>query len=106
MAGRRVYLGYDPWVGSAGYDANIRKDRSALMYGAPDKETACDLLLEEEIDYVQIGEDERRGSGKLSLNEGLYVADFTSAGSVDEGRGTVTYYDVAASCGGSSVAAR
>ncbi|HUF53642.1 MAG TPA: hypothetical protein VMR52_07695 [Dehalococcoidia bacterium] len=106
MAGRRVYLGYDPWVGSAGYDANIRKERSSLMFGAQDKETACELLSEEQIDFVEIGEDERRGSGRLNLNEGLYVAEFTTAGSVDEGRGTVTYYDVAASCSDSAEAAR
>jgi hypothetical protein len=106
MAGRRVYLGYDPWAGSAGYDANIRKELSGQMYGAQDKATACALLQQEEIDYVEIGEDERRAASRLNLNEGLYVSSFTPAGSVDEPRGTVTYYDVAASCGDAAVAAR
>lgn len=110
MAGRRVYLGYDPWVGSAGYDANTRKDREAQMYGATDKASACTLLTQEGIDYVEIGHDERQKASTLNLNEGLYVTNFTVAGSVEEQRGgqpeTVTYYDVAASCSDAAVTAR
>jgi hypothetical protein len=110
MAGRRVYLGYDPWAGSAGYDTEIRKQRTSQMYGAQDKATACNLLVAEEIDYVEIGHDERNSASRLNLNEGLYAGNFTVAGSVEEIRGnspaTVTYYDVAASCGGAAVSAR
>ena len=100
LAGRGVYLGYDPWVGSAGYDAETRRQRTAEMYGAPDKATACSLLVQEEIDYVQIGPLER-ASGRFPLDAALFERDFVAAGSVEEGGGTVTYYDVAASCGDS-----
>ncbi len=105
LAGRGVYLGYDPWVASAGYDAEIRRQRTAEIYGAPDRAIACRLLLQEEIDYVQIGPQER-SSGRFTLDAALFERDFVAAGSVDQGGGAVTYYDVAASCGDSaSVAA-
>ncbi|MCH7484160.1 MAG: hypothetical protein IIA90_03315 [Chloroflexi bacterium] len=105
LAGRGVYLGYDPWAASAGYDAETRRQRTAEMYGAPDKVAACRLLLQEEIDYVQIGPQER-ASGRFPLDAALFERDFVAAGSVDEAGGPVTYYDVAASCGDSvSVAA-
>ncbi len=92
-----MYLGYDPWVASAGYDAETRRQRTADMYGAPDKATACRLLLQEEIDYVQIGPQER-ASGRFPLDAALFERDFVAAGSVDQGGGLVTYYDVSASC--------
>ena len=105
LAGRGVYLGYDPWVASAGYDAETRRQRTAEMYGAPDKATACRLLLQEEIDYVQIGPQER-SSGRFPLDAALFERDFIAAGSVEQAGGFVTYYDVAASCGDSvSIAA-
>ena len=97
LAGRGVYLGYDPWVASAGYDAETRIQRTAEMYGAPDKTTACRLLLQEEIDYVQIGPQERT-SGRFPLDAALFERDFVAVGSVDQGGGLVTYYDVSASC--------
>ncbi|MCH7953740.1 MAG: hypothetical protein IIC25_07605 [Chloroflexi bacterium] len=105
LAGRAVYLGYDPWVASAGYDAETRRQRTAEMYGASDKATACRLLVQEEIDYVQIGPQER-SSGRFPLDAALFERDFVAAGSVEVVGGLVTYYDVAASCGDSaSVAA-
>ncbi len=104
LAGRGVYLGYDPWAGSAGYDVETRRQQTAAIYGAPDKTTACGLLLREEIDYVQIGPQER-SSGRFALDAGLFERDFVAAGSVEEAGGTVAYYDVAASCGDSAAAA-
>jgi hypothetical protein len=101
LAGRGVYLGYDSWVASAGYDAETRRQRTAEMYNAPDRTTACGLLLQEEIDYVQIGPQER-DSGRFPLNSGLFERDFAAAGTVGEGGARVTYYDVAASCGDSA----
>jgi hypothetical protein len=106
LAGRGVYLGYDPWVASAGYDAETRRQRTAEMYGASDKTSACRLLLQEAIDYVQIGPQEET-SGRFPLNAALFERDFIAAGSADQSGGIATYYDVAASCADSgSVAAR
>ena len=102
LAGRGLYLGYDPWAASAGYDVEIRKQRSAEMFGAPDKASACALLHQEGIDFVQIGPRERTEAARLNLNEGLYSAQFVAVGSVDLAGGLVTYYDVAASCGDSA----
>jgi len=104
LAGRGVYLGYDPWVASAGYDAETRRQRTAEMYGAPDKAAACRLLLQEEIDYVQIGPLER-ATDRFTLDAALFERDFVAAGSVDVVGGLVTYYEVAASCGSSGSAA-
>ncbi|MEX1195959.1 MAG: hypothetical protein WED85_12980 [Dehalococcoidia bacterium] len=100
LAGRGVYLGYDAWAGSAGYDVAIRQEFTRQMYGAADKGAACGLLQREEIDYVQIGNAER-SSGRFTINENLFAGEFTTKGTVNDTRGNVfTYYDVAASCGG------
>jgi hypothetical protein len=104
LAGRPLYLGYDPMAGSTGYDVQTRRERTAQMYGAADKASACALLLQEEIDYVEIGPLERNG-GRFPVNEPLFQTSFTPAGSVQETGGAVTYYDVAASCGPPAAAA-
>jgi hypothetical protein len=98
LAGRPLYLGYDPMAGSTGYDVQTRRERTAAMYGGADKASVCALLLQEEIDYVQIGPLER-ASSRFPINEALFQDSFSVAGTVDQVNGTVTYYDVAASCG-------
>jgi hypothetical protein len=97
LAGRSVYLGYDPWVSSAGYDAEPRKQMISSIYGAGSKDQACALLGEAEIDYVLIGRSERGGS-KFPLNEQLFQGEFTLAGSAPQGGDTIDIYDVSASC--------
>ena len=104
LAGRPLYLGYDPMAASTGYDAETRRQRITEMYGGSDKGSVCALLMQEEIDYVEIGPLER-ASGRFQLNESLFQSSFTAAGSVEEPGGTVTYYDVAASCAGVAPAA-
>jgi len=105
LAGRRVFLGYRPWAGSAGYDVPKREGIVAQIYGAPTKGDACRLLVDYGIDYVQIGPSERNNGGKFTLNEGLFSGEFTQAGTVQEAGGPVVIYDVARSCPSGAAAA-
>jgi len=97
LAGRGVFLGYDPWVSSAGYDAAPRKETITAIYGAGSKGEACGLLRENDIDYVLIGRSERGGT-LFPLNEQLFRDEFTLAGSAPQGADTIDIYDVSASC--------
>jgi hypothetical protein len=98
LAGRNVFLGYDPWVSSAGYDAEPRKQIISSIYGAGSRDEACSLLVENDIDYVLIGRSERAGQ-KFPLSEQLFKDEFILAGSAPQGADTVDIYDVGASCG-------
>lgn len=98
LAGRRVFLGYRPWAGSAGYDVPKREAIVAQIYGAQTKEAACGLLIDNGIEYVMIGPGERNNGGKFTLNEGLFSSGFTQAGVVQEPGGPVVFYDVKRSC--------
>jgi hypothetical protein len=97
LAGRRVFLGYDPWASSAGYDVSPRQQAIAAVYGAADKTTACGLLVENNIDYLLIGASERGGQ-RFTLNEELFKNEFALVGSLPQGSGTVDVYDVRVSC--------
>jgi hypothetical protein len=100
LAGRRIYLGYEPWVGSAGYDLDPRRQTTSLIYSAASKEVACGLLLQHNLDYVQLGPQERGGAnaGRFQLNEGMWTSSFTPVYSAEFPDGTLYYYDVAESC--------
>ena len=99
LAGRRVFLGYEPWAGSAGYDVAPRQATAVQIYGAPSKDVACGLLLENDIDIVQLGPAER-APGKFMLNESLFENEFEALGQLQFPDGTLTYYDVERSCAG------
>jgi len=103
LAGRRLFLGYEPWAGSAGYKVEPRRAAVAAIYGAQSKSEACRLLAENGIDYVEIGPSERSG-GRFSLNEALFTSQFTRA-EPQAGQGDgVAIYDVARSCQGALAA--
>ncbi len=103
LAGRRLFLGYEPWAGSAGYKVEPRRATVAAIYGAQSKNEACRLLTENGIDYVQIGPSERSG-GRFTLNESLFSSQFTRA-EPQAGQGDgVVIYDVARSCQGAPAA--
>jgi hypothetical protein len=104
LAGRRVFLGYRPWAGSAGYDVPKREALASQMFGAQAKDQACSLLVGNGIDYVQIGPSERGNNGKFQLNEGLFSGQFTQAGTVQEPGGPVVFYDVKKSCPSAAIA--
>ncbi len=105
LAGRRVFLGYRPWAGSAGYDVPKREALVGQMYAAQSKELACSLLLTNGVDYVEVGPAEQNNGGKFNLNASLFSGQFTPAGSVQASGGTIVYYDVKRSCGAVAAAA-
>lgn len=105
LAGRRVFLGYRPWAGSAGYDVPVREAIVSQIYGAQSREVACRLLTDNGIDYVMIGPGERNNGGKFALNEGLFSGEFTQAGVVQEPGAAVVFYDVEESCAPTTAAA-
>jgi hypothetical protein len=97
LAGRSVFLGYDPWASSAGYDVGPRIQVIGAIYGAQAKDAACGLLTDNDIDYVLIGPAERSGN-RFALNEALFRDSFVAAGSAPAGAAQIDVYDVAASC--------
>ncbi len=99
LAGRNVYLGYDPWAASAGYNIGPRQQGESEMYGATDKTSACSLLVQNQIDYVLIGPAERGDSSALALNENLYKTQFRLAKEIGAGSSSYDVYDVKQSCG-------
>jgi len=103
LAGRRLYLGYEPWVSSAGYEIGPRIQTLGQIYNASSKEEACRLLSEHNLDYVQLGPQERSASnnGRFPLNESMWTSNFTPAYTGQFVDGELFYYDVAESCGSS-----
>jgi hypothetical protein len=58
LSGRRVLLGYRGWLGSYGIDYGpIERDVRAMLAGGPEAE---DLMAHHGVDFVVIGERERR----------------------------------------------
>lgn len=109
LAGRRLFLGYEPWVGSAGYEPEPRAQIIGQIYNAPSREAACELLREHGLDYVQLGPQERGAAsgGRFQLNEGMWASQFQPAYENEFPGGTLYYYDVDESCPqGGSVASR
>jgi uncharacterized membrane protein len=109
LAGRRLYLGYELWVSSAGYEIAPRIKTIGEIYNAASKGDACRLLQEHNLDYVQLGPQERNaaGNGRFQLNESMWTSNFTPVYTGQFNDGELHYYDVAASCGAdSSVATR
>lgn len=101
LAGRLLYLGYTPWVGSAGYEHAPREQITGEIYNAPSRDAACNLLREHDLDYVQLGPQERSAAsgGRFPLNEAMWTASFTPVYTGEFPDGTLHYYDVSESCG-------
>jgi hypothetical protein len=104
LAGRRVFLGYQPWAGSAGYDVEPRQQVANEIYGATSKDVACALLLANDIDIVQVGPAERSG-GRFGIDEGMWESEFTALGVLPFPDGNLSYYDVERSCVGAGASA-
>jgi hypothetical protein len=102
LAGRRVFLGYEPWVESAGYEVPPRTEVTRNAYGAESSSGACRLLLEHGIDYLQISAAERN-SDRIEVNEEMFQREFVAAGMVEAPDGPVYIYDVARSCDAEAV---
>ena len=97
LAGRRLFLGYVPWAGGAGYDVAPREKTVRDIYGAASKVEACRLLTAHGIDFVQVGPGEANNRG-LQLNDGLFARDFVVAFNTQASDGPIALYDVEKSC--------
>lgn len=100
LAGRRLYLGYEPWVSSAGYEIGPRIHTLGQIYNSSSKDEACRLLIEHNLDYVQLGPQERSASanGRFLLNESMWTDNFTPVYTGQFVDGELFYYDVSESC--------
>lgn len=54
LAGRKIFLGWPYFAWSQGYDTDKRFGQMKQMLGSEDKQTACSLLKQNKIDYVEI----------------------------------------------------
>ena len=98
LAGRAVlWGGFEPWTMDKGYEVESRRSLIQQMYAATSKAQACQLLMDNDVDYVQIGSAERNGN-KFPINLDLYAREFTQVYTAPLSDGEMTYYDVAASC--------
>jgi hypothetical protein len=105
LAGRRVFLGYDPWASSAGYEVEARIQLISQVYGAQSRDAACAVLQDNDIDYLVVGPEERAG-GRFTLNEALFAGQFKPAGTVEQSGEEVVIYDVEESCRAQATATR
>jgi hypothetical protein len=56
LAGRKIYLGWPYFAWSQGYDTDKRAHTLRQILGSENKNEACNLLLEEKIDFIEIKE--------------------------------------------------
>ncbi len=56
LAGRNIYLGWPYFAWSAGYNTDFRFKRLKSILASTDKKTACNMLRDEKIDYLEIQE--------------------------------------------------
>jgi hypothetical protein len=98
LAGRGVFWGgFEPWTTDKGHDVEERRALIQQMYGTGDKAEACRLLLENQIDYVQVGPPERT-TDKFPVNAALYDGQFVRVYDEMLSDGEMVYFDVAQSC--------
>ena len=99
LAGRTVFWGgFEPWTADKGHETEPRRQIIQSIYGAPDKATACALLIENDIQYVQVGPWELN-AGKFPVNQQMFQSEFVQAyHEVTPDGQEITYYNVPASC--------
>lgn len=101
LAGRAVYVGgFSTWAPQMGYDTESRQKVMVSIYSAPDRATACARLRGTGVDYIQVSSSEMQAS-RFPLNAELFRSEFVLAFS----DGSISYYDVNASCGSAGVPA-
>ena len=96
MAGRRLFLGFTQFAEGAGYEVGPRIETASAIYDASLKQEACELLLANEIDFIEVGPLELDGS--MAVNESLFAGEFEAAFAADTSEGPVALYAVGESC--------
>lgn len=106
LAGRPVFWGgFQPWTIDKGHDVDERRLMIEEIYGSSDKSQACRLLVENEIDYVQVGPPERNVTA-YPVNVGMFERQFVEVYSEQLADGAMVYFDVSQSCPGVAVVGR
>lgn len=93
LVGRRTYLDYGYFNWSLGYDESYRRSQIARFFSKESKETICQLLQAESIDYVSISL--RPDLGHVDVLHSTIATDFDP---VQADLGNYTMYDVSANC--------
>ncbi|MEK9200569.1 MAG: hypothetical protein AAB909_01200 [Patescibacteria group bacterium] len=93
IAGLPIFNGYSYFTWSYGYDQRQREKEAMTIYASPNKPTACSLLLENNISYVELNP---HHEGFLQPNYSLWSNEFAKVYTNPETETTV--YSVAKSC--------
>ncbi|MGH3786623.1 MAG: hypothetical protein ACRDRG_08740 [Pseudonocardiaceae bacterium] len=95
LAGRSVYFGgFSGWSEAMGYHTMSRERTIASIYAAPDRATACERMRGTGVDYIQVGDGEKKADRFPHRNPDLFPGDFVRVYSDAH----FAYYDVRASC--------
>ncbi|OGM06251.1 hypothetical protein A3E15_01035 [Candidatus Woesebacteria bacterium RIFCSPHIGHO2_12_FULL_42_9] len=94
LAGRKIYLGWPYFSWSAGYDTDTRFQMLRSILEAKDKKTACALLTQEGIDYIETSEPTSLEG--VQANYSLFEKNFEKI--FIDPRLKLNIYDVKVSC--------
>lgn len=97
IAGRKIYNGYSYFSWALGYDQVTRERKTVNIYAAPDKLTACRLLKEGNVSYVELND---HPEGYILPNWDLWKIQFAPVYR-NPSSGT-SVYNVSTSCPNSS----
>jgi len=94
LAGRKIFLGWPYFSWSAGYDTQKRSESLKEILGASDVNSACTLLTQEDIDYIEI-QNPTTLEG-IKINYKFFKENFKEIFSSPTTN--ISIYDVALSC--------
>lgn len=97
IAGRKIFNGYSYFTWSFGYDQVTRERKAVNIYAAPDKSTACRLLKDGNISYVELND---HPEGFILPNWDLWKTQFTPI--YRNPTSGASIYNVSTSCPNSS----
>lgn len=96
LAGRKVFLGWPYFAWSSGSDTTSRGYILNSIYSSTDKKEACNLLIQNKLDYVVI--EEGMEDSLYWQNKHFFDNNFIQVFKDSEGDINYTIYDVGHSC--------
>lgn len=94
LAGRKIFLGWPYFSWSAGYDTPKRTLLLKAILGSSDMESACNLLKQENIDYIEI--QNPTGLEDTKINYLFFENNFKKI--FNSSSENIAVYDVSLSC--------
>ncbi len=95
LVGRKIFIGWPYFSWSQGYNTDKRGQEMRKMLGATNKKTACNLLLVNKIDYVEI-KIQNPPDPNIPIISNIYKENFSS--SYTNKSTNYTIYSVANNC--------